>query len=217
VYYNPLAPQRLLFWVASEEAAAYAAGNLVAAAGARTFIGADLMVIAVGQPRLMAARSFDSRWHWNPDRAASPLLPAALVSHGALAARLAEAVRLAAGANYAIAARIGAESADAFVSGTTRLADLLPFAYNDPICLFDVSGAELQQMDRRLTPANRDGHALRFQPAPGRIDPAASYRVAISSAHVSRFASLTHSAPKTFRVTDLQAREAIERFLLGPE
>jgi hypothetical protein len=217
VHYNPLAPQRLLFWVASEAPAAYAAGNLITTVGARTFIGADLVVMDVGQPRLALARSFDSRWHWSPDRAVSPLLPPGLVSHAALATRMAEAVRLAAGADFAVAAPAGLPASDAFVNGTTRLGDLLLLLYNEPIGLFDVSGVELKEMDRRLTGANHNGSSLRFQPAIERVDPIRSYRVAISASQVSRFASMTQSAPRSFRVTEMQASEAIERFLIGPE
>jgi len=214
VHCNPLAPQRLMFWVASEAPAAYAPGNPITAIGARSFLGADLLVMDAAQPRLVAARSFDSRWRWNPDRAASPLLPATMVSHGMLADRMAEAIRLAAGADFAVAAPIGPAASDAFVSGITRLGDLLPLFHYEPVSLFDVSGAELQEMDRRLSAANSNGGSLRFQPRLEKIDPGRVYRVAIAATHVSPFASSTRTAPRSFRVTELQASEALEHFLI---
>jgi dienelactone hydrolase len=214
VHYNPLSPQRLIFWVASDNPAAYAPGNLIAALGGRAFIGADLVIMDVGQPRLVATRRFDSHWHWNTDRAASPLLPSTLLSHAALARRTAEAIRLAAGADFAVAAPVGPASLDAFVSGTTRLADVLGFYYYEPISVFDVSGAELEEMNRRLSAANSGEQAMRFQPSLEKIDPRRSYRVAISAAHVSPFAGSTQTAPRSFRMTDLQVSEALERFLV---
>jgi hypothetical protein len=212
VHYNPLAAQRLIFWVAAEDPAGYGLENSIVQNAARRFIGADLLIMDAVQPLLVASRSFDSRWHWNTERATSPLLSASLLSHESLAVGMAEAIRLAAGADFAVAAPLGPAHTDAFVSGTTRLADLLPIYYHEPIGLFDVSGAELLDMDRSLQGSGGEP-SIRFQPSLGKILPHRTYRVAIAAGQVSPFASLTKAGPRSFRVTDLQAAEAFQRFL----
>jgi hypothetical protein len=66
VHYNPDAPDRLIFWVASDEPAAYAESSLAPALLAAGPTGVDAVVVRVSEPALVASRSFDSRWQWLP-------------------------------------------------------------------------------------------------------------------------------------------------------
>jgi dienelactone hydrolase len=213
VHFNPESPQRLLFWVGSQDSAAYSPSNPITVRSARTFIGADLVIMASTGNTLVAARSFDSRWHWSPDRAASPLLPSSLVTHTALATGIAEALRIAAGADFAVAVSGGRGEAPAFVPGITRLSDRTLFSYREPVAVLDVSGTELRDMNDRLETAPSNEASIRLQPSPSNLVADRQYRIAVSAQHAGRFASIARTASKTFRVTDLQSREALERFL----
>lgn len=219
VHYDPLAPQRLIFWVASDRASAYAPRDPVVQMGATKFLGADLMVMDLKQGSLVLARSFDNRWRWDTERETSPLLPAGLLSRDNLAVAMAEAIRQEAGADFVFATSIGPVSSDAFVSGTTRLADLTALLFYEPIGVMDLSGAELLADDRALQTASNHNQWSRLHPSlePGKIDPARRYQVAVSAEAVSAFAAGTKTAPRSFRMTDLQAGEAIERFLVPKE
>ena len=88
VHYNPNAPQRLIYWVASEATSGYAGHTNVAFE-----TGADLVVTDVGQQAFVMARSFDSRWRWDPARTLSPLLPTNLISRHDLDVGCARALR----------------------------------------------------------------------------------------------------------------------------
>jgi hypothetical protein len=132
---------------------------------------------------------------------------------------MAEAIRQEAGADFVFATSIGPVSSDAFVSGTTRLADLTALLFYEPIGVMDLSGAELLADDRALQTASNHNQWSRLHPSlePGKIDPARRYQVAVSAEAVSAFAAGTKTAPRSFRMTDLQAGEAIERFLVPKE
>jgi predicted esterase len=215
VHFNPLAPQRLIFWVASDRAAAYETQDPVPQIGARKFVGADLVVLDLKQPGLVLARSFDSRWRWDAKRAASPLLPGSLLSENAAAIAIADAVRRQAGADFALATL----SPESFTPGITRLSDVVAFHYYEPIGIMDISGAEILEADGLLKAASNHERWSRLQPAPepGRIDPARRYRVALSGGAVGAYDVGTKTAPRSFRMTDLQAGEALERFLIPME
>jgi hypothetical protein len=219
VHYNPLAPQRLLFWVACDAASAYTPRNPVVQLGARRFIGADLIVMDATQPTLVLTRSFNSRWRWDAGRTGSPLLPAALGTHKEAALRIAESIRREAGADYAYALSGGPASSEAFAIGTTRLADLLPVVYYQPLGVMDLTGAELLGADQKLQKAEAGSRAGWLHPAvdAAKIEPGRVYRVAVSAGDLSNLAATARIAPRSFRMTDLLESEALERFFISGE
>ncbi|HWH72041.1 MAG TPA: hypothetical protein VNT26_21950, partial [Candidatus Sulfotelmatobacter sp.] len=121
-HFNPLSPQRLIYWVASDQAQAYAGGGNMARPGA------DFVVADLAQSTLMVARSFDSQWRWEATRTASPLLPTHLIGKHALDIAAAKSLRRGTGADF-VFAYISTNTAPMAVSGITRLADGLAFVY----------------------------------------------------------------------------------------
>jgi hypothetical protein len=73
VHYNPDAPSRLIFWVASDNPAAYAASSLAPELLADLRSGADAVVVQVSEPALVESRRFDSRWQWHPNPSSAGL------------------------------------------------------------------------------------------------------------------------------------------------
>ncbi|MFO1475790.1 MAG: hypothetical protein U1F98_03955 [Verrucomicrobiota bacterium] len=211
VYYNPLAPARLIFWVASPDAAAYAVSNPVVQTCGRAFVGADLLVMDIQPGKLVATGSFDSRWQWNSNRSRSALLPDSATGTHQLEIAAAEAVRRAAGADFALAAPASPALAG-FTPGTTRVADLQALAYYEPVGVMDISGAELLAADAKLKAGGM--RWARLQPEATNVDPARTYRVALSGQAVGAYDVITKSSPASFRMTPLLASEAWERFLL---
>jgi hypothetical protein len=146
VHYNPLSPQRLVFWVASGDPKAYAARSSVPAimGGGDLRRGnasvADLVVLSAKEQALLAARSFDSRWRWVAGRVASPLLPAGLRGARDISGAVGEAVLRAATADYALVGDGGAAAGVAVTPGVTRICDIVPFYANLPVGMFEVPG-----------------------------------------------------------------------------
>jgi hypothetical protein len=214
VHYNPDAPSRLLFWVASNDVAGYAAGSLVAELLGSGLTGADCVVTRISDPTLVASRSFDSRWRWL-SREASALLPGSLSGRGDLARGVASAVRRAAAADFALAALPGVQRAAAFEPGNARLVDLIAQFYFEPVSVMTLPGSELAQVVRTLA----EKPELRLEPEPdlARLQPKREYKVALSSSQISPLVSLTHLAPRKYQVTDTTVGKALARYGVAAE
>ena len=220
VHYNPLAPDRLVFWVASEDPAAYAAGAEVPLAMgggtllAGTVCGADLLVMRAGSPTLVAARSFDSRWRWSADRAASPLAPAALKTMRDFSLAIGAAIRQATNTDLAMVGSGGPAKEAAIVPGITRVSDVTAALYNQPIGVFEMTGAEITEVANRFAAAGDLPLLLcrssRVETAG--IQRARVYRVAIPTDLIWRFSAVAKMAPQNYRHTDAGVAEALERF-----
>ena len=206
VHYNPLAPSRLVFWVASSEPAAYDADALVPQLLGTIPTGADFIQSRVADRTVLMTRSFDSRWGW-VSRDGSPTLPNGAGGRPALSRLLAETARRATGADYAFALETG-DLGPAFAAGSVRLVDLTALLYHEPIAVMTITGAELAAARLALAP-KPEAH---LQPEPStQLDPKRSYRVAITARQISPIVALTHLAPKRYELTDQDLASALAR------
>jgi len=219
LHFNPLAPQHLVFWVASTEAAGYRADATVPALASPLFIGADLLVTHSTEQQLVATRSFDSRWRWNTGGEKSPILSAQVESHAELAHRIAAAVSRATGADFAVAGRIPNLGAVPVTPGVTRAADLALLFYGHKIDLVEISGADLLEAQNRLAKLpedSRDWVRLEPQAAAGSIEPTRTYQVAVPMSLASDFARQTKMSPRLQWPSETMELKALTRYLSGP-
>jgi dienelactone hydrolase len=208
VHYNPDSPSRLIFWVAAQEAAAYAAGALVPELLGAGPSGADAVVVRVSDPALVETRSFDSRWRWLP-REQTSLLPAELASNADLARAVAAAVRRSAPADFAVSGLPEPTRPHAYEPGEARLADVLAQNYFAPVSVMTLLGSDLVQAVRAIAPADAK---LEPEPDLSQIQPQREYRVALSARQISPFVRLTHLAPRKYEVVDADVAQALNRF-----
>ena len=220
VHYNPLAPGKLMFWVASDTPATYAAGSLIplimsggSSLAANPF-GADLLVMAGAVWTIVAARSFDSRWRWLPRRESSPLLDASFSSVAGMSGGVAKAIRRATGADFALVGSYGSPASAPVVIGVTRASDIAPLFANIPLGVFDVSGAELLKIARRLRAGDSGLLLPDFDET--RIDATQAYRVALPVDLLWKFSLILEIAPSTYASTEIATQDAVERFLVPP-
>jgi hypothetical protein len=219
LHFNPLAPERLVFWVASTEAAGYRADATVTALSSPLFIGADLLVTHSTEQQLVATRSFDSRWRWNTGREKSPILSAQGEPHAALARRIAAAGSRATGADFAVAGRIRDLGEAPVTPGVTRVADITPLFYGHRIDLLEMSGADLLEAQNRLAklPENsRDWVGLEPKAAASSIEPTRTYRVAVPMSLASDFGRQTKMSPRLQWQSDTMESQALTRYLSLP-
>ena len=221
VHANPLAAGgRLVFWVASENPAAYApnafvptimgGGNFIAA----PLYGADLLVADATSGRLVAARRFDSRWRWTDDRAASAPVPEKLRTHSQLAEAMGAALRRGADAEVALVTLFGPADEAAVTAGVTRVSDVLPRYYQLPVGVMDLTGAELAEIARKAGPAREGGLIIDRGTAAGRpLEKERVYRVALPVDLLWIFGGVAELAPGSYRQTDVLLGDAMERYL----
>lgn len=219
VHYNPLAPDRLIFWVASEQLEAYRPGSVVPRLMeggtflAKTPSAIDLVVADATKSTLVAARSFDSRWNWQQNRATSQVLPDSLGSQSQFWTAIGAVMRQSAAADFALINRPDHPDAPAVLAGTTRVSDVAAQFYFSPMGTFDLSGAELVSFAAKLSAAKSP---LLLQGANGldvaQAAPDRTYRIVLSIDLLQALARL-QIAPATYRHTDLLIGDAIERYL----
>ncbi len=215
VHYNPLSPQRLIFWVASGEPAAYAAGSAIPSImGGGDFqrgngFVADLLVMSAKDGAIVADRSFDSRWRWAAGRESSPLVPAGLASARDVSRAVGEAVRRAAAADFALVGTGGAAAPYPVTAGVTRVCDVVPFYTNVPIGMFEVTGAELLRIAQSASAKDSNLLIPGFDAA--RILAARTYRVALPVNVLWAFSGAVQPAPSHYWMTGLDTGEAVER------
>ena len=225
LYYNPLAPERLVFWVASHDPGTYAAKSAIPTllgGGNEDINGgtcaADLLVMDATGSTIVAARSFDSRWRWAPDRARSPLLPSSIKTQTDFAVAMGVALRQAAGADLGTIGALEPPAGAFALSGQTRVADITLLYYFSPIGVADMSGAELADAARSF--AVSGGSPLMLcttsEIKASELQADCIYRVAFPSALLWRFSQTAKIAPRNYQYTDLSVDEALERFLSGP-
>lgn len=211
VHYNPDAPDRLIFWVAADDPAAYAAGSLVPELLGAPLSYADAVVVRVTDPALVLTRSFDSRWHWVP-REGSARLPETFGTSAALAGAIARSARRAAPADFTVAGLPRPGRVNAYEPGEARLADLLVQYPFEPITVMTLRGSELSAAAQAI--AASDAH---LEPSAdlARIHPQREYRLALSAQQISPFVALTHLAPRKYVVTDTTLADALEHYGLS--
>jgi hypothetical protein len=205
VHYNPLAPSRLIFWVAASDPAAYRADALAPRLLGSFPTGADLVVTRASTPTLVMARSFDSRWNW-VSREGAPSPPPAAAEGAVFARTVAESVRRAAKADFAVALELGPDGPT--FAPSVRLTDLTALLYYEPIAVMTLTGAELAAARGALASKPE----LHLQPEPtGTLDPKRSYRVAVRGPQLWPLIAATHLAPRKYVVTDLEVASVLGR------
>jgi hypothetical protein len=208
LHYNPLAPQHLLFWVAADTAQAYTGGGNIAQRGA------DFVALDLAQAAVEVARSFDSRWRWDPTRAKSPLLPSNLIGNNALGIAVAKALWKGSGADF-LFTFISTNTTPVAVSGTTRWADGLAFAYYQPLGFVDLSGAELLEAEHRRKAEAKSEYQTPLYPAfdAAKIHPDRRYRVAVSQDELYLMAQTFKLTTSSLQITDLDPIDILIRSL----
>jgi hypothetical protein len=225
VHFNPLAPQRLVFWIASDDPATYAAnsaipslmgGNNGSIPG--TACAADLLVMDATASTVVAARSFDSRWRWSTLRNASPLVPASINTPTGFAIALGVALRQAAGADIGMTESLATPYGAVAVPGVARVSDLASLYYFSPVGIAEMSGTELADAARSFAAGGGSSLTLctRSEINASELKADGVYRVAFPASLLWRFSATVKMAPRNYRCTDLSVDEVLERFLVPP-
>ena len=229
LYVNPLQPKRYIYWVAADSPDFYRQGRVYPARTMMDFQGSisgppDFMVMDTDQKKLVAARRFDSRWKWERGYGESAVIKRRIPVIGRKALSLANAVKLAAGADFGLTQGACWYSSEfESVPGVTRKADVVALQYSERIGIMDLTGAEILKAHNNLVrheatfkPVSTINWAgmCRFHPTPtaDTIDPDRVYRVAFPPWAIFTFTKYSRVPAHTFRTTDILVKEAVERF-----
>lgn len=219
VHYNPDAPDNLIFWVASNDAGLYRADSPIpermafqvsATLNNGVAPGYDCLVLGVDDGAFIAARSFDHEWNLNPRDSHEPIIASSVATNADLSEALATAASAETSSDFGF---FGTPpevdlSKSPFVPGVTRLEDYASTYLHEPVGVFNLSGAQLLEIQSKLEAA---GQTLRPLPTMDNVDPDRSYTLAMSQINIWGFVGLTQMFPRDYRLTDTQLATAISR------
>jgi poly(3-hydroxybutyrate) depolymerase len=212
VYQNPAAPERLLYWVASNDARAYGPSGPLHESLALSPHANDALVTVDSENRLVLARSFDSRWRWLK-RERSPLLALDENTWAAAAREQSEAARRASGADFAVVSTFRTRpGAAAFSPGLTRVSDVTP--YFAPLSVVRVTGRELEAAAAAFAQHEQanDDYASSIGPLPSAeaLEPDRVYTLVATPDGVYELATTAQLTSRVLELKDLTVADAIE-------
>lgn len=212
-YYNPLAADKLIYWVAADNPADYKPYNLLLQLQSDNPCGTDLLVVRDGPPMLIKVRSFDSRWNWSSAYENSAKIAADENTFGDIFRRIAESIRKASGSDFSLQQIQTSPEFQAGIPGLTQWSDFAVLFQMTPIAIVQLKGVRLLAYQQLLS---ERGLNLRFYPLVDRnIIPDRMYQVALPSSYyeIQQLINLQQYVPDFFKITDMTVFEAMRKML----
>jgi hypothetical protein len=146
LHYNPLAPDRLVYWLAVEDFTSPKAGLELVRRQSHGPAAADFLVTTAEDGRFVAQRCVGSDWSWQDGYGKSGPLPQHLHTPAGWQSFLADVLREATAADAAL---LPADAALPYVPQEVRWMDLTAWARDERLAIFHTSGSELAEDLRR--------------------------------------------------------------------
>ena len=217
LYYNPLNPKRLIYWVASNESDFYRPKQPLMLIQGWDERGEDFQLINVNKYQRIAGRNFDSRWRWVAGYSQSPMLPDSLCSWDGFDAAMKKAIQLGTGADYVLTYMNDYEYIPYWAEQETRLMDVVAYAHahTTSLAVLNLSGAKIKKHQAQLE-ADKRGNKMEFAlgPALDQINPSRIYTVGLLHSTIWGYVQKTKTNPESFSVIDNSFSDTLENYLL---
>jgi len=237
LYYNPLEPKRLIYWVGSDSAEFYRLGAPLMDSQQWNTAAPDLLVMHATKEQLIAARRFDSRWEWEKGYKASPLIKEELCSEIKSAQEIARTLQQKTGADFMLYGTVLRLSDElGFSPGQTRQMDVLSSLYGDRIVMMELKGQEILDDTKSINEAREKAIAEKKakqeaakekkeetigeqtwvlhifpEPKPETIVPEQLYSVVAHAWDVEEYVKVTHKNPESLRHLAVTMRDVLKQ------
>jgi poly(3-hydroxybutyrate) depolymerase len=212
-FYNPLAPKKLIYWVAADNPSAYRPYNLLFQLQNDNPCGTDLLIVQESPPKIVKVRHFDSRWNWSNVFENSAKVMENENTFGKVFERLAETIRKATGSDFALQAVQAPPELQAGLPGITQWSDFASLDLTTPIAVMQMKGSLILSHQKGFADT---GSRLCFYPAADeKIEPEKVYQVALSASYseIQQLINLQNHVPDSFEILDMTVFEAMKRML----
>lgn len=235
LYYNPFAPKRLIYWVASDNPESYKAGTPLMEMFQSYPAGADFIIAHSTDPQFVAARCFTSRWNWQEGYKESEKIRTRYSSMKKGSLYQAKVIQRATGANFTIYSNFeNAANSTWFAPRKTKKIDLEALNYYTPLLVMEITGKEILEIEKSLETAkvkNIDDREkenksfiekgeetndypieyLKLYPSPKKdIEPNKIYKVSFMMWDVWSFVVATETNPETLRYAGITFQDALK-------
>ncbi len=212
LHYNPLAPKRLMYWIAAASPAGYALDSPL---GQDQYPPAspDFLLLQPGKyTQTVAARCFDSRWNWAVRADQSPrITPDWTVKREREATVAAMARRT--GSEIVILRDDWDRNVPRVAPGVSREIDLINLVYFLPMARIEMTGERIRAVDTLFAKAADSEHPdyNRFFPAPGirELQPGLSYKVGVLVWDLWDIGSRAKYIPENYELLDSSLRDVM--------
>ena len=223
-YYNPLASNKLIYWVSSRSLEFYQSGAYLTefmhptyfmSGGTSVFGGRDLVIYEWPDSSLIASRNFDSNWNWEPGYGESPRIQAEDATYRGIAEMEGLAARMAVGADFSLITWYEFGIPAKFAPGKARFMDIIPDLYNRKIALMEMTGAELLNYKQACDEV-QSGWA-RFDivgnQSLSNVAMERSYTICLDPAAYNTLMDKVESVPGSLRYSETSMQEAFKAFI----
>jgi hypothetical protein len=212
-YYNPLATEKLIYWVAADNPADYKPYNLLLQLQNNNPLGTDLLVVRDTPPTIIKVRSFDSRWNWSKAYENSARIAADENTFGDIFRRVAESIRKISGSDYSLVQIQAPPELQAGMPGLTQWSDFAALFSITPLAVVQIAGSRLLGYQQTIT---ERGLNLRFYPLIDQsIKPDRTYQVSLPSSYneIQQLINLQQYVPEYFEIMDKTVFDAMKQIL----
>ncbi|MBN1895248.1 hypothetical protein JW906_12170 [bacterium] len=210
-HYNPLSPGRLIYWVAADQPAFYRPNPFLLQFQGEQPNVLDLFIVQDDPPKIMRARSFDSRWKWNTACEESAVIGAKDAAYGSMMARIAESMRRALGSDFAMMLQGAPLQLELAAAGLTRWSDIASLDMNTKLAVLELKGTDLDLLRKETL---KEGSWAHLMPGAKDIafDPEKNYRLVMNASfrEMQQVIRILNRAPERFEMTDITLYEAMK-------
>ncbi len=217
LYYNPLNPKRLIYWLASNEKDFYRSGLPLLRHQGWAVGAEDFQLFNAHKNQRVAGRNFNSRWSWEAGYRQSPKLSDNLCSLEGFDIAMKKAIQMGTGADYVLDSVNDNEFLPSWAAGETRLMDVMAYsdAYTSRLGVINLSGVEItKQQEYFKEQKRRQKLKFFFGPESDQIDPDRIYTIGIPFWTMWDYTQSTKTNPESFRVLESNFSDLLERQLI---
>ena len=214
-FYNPLAPRKLIYWVAADNPTAYRPYNILLQLQNDSPCGTDLLVVQEDPLKFVKVRQFDSRWNWSDVFKNSAKIAEKESTFGEVFEHMAKAIRTATGSDFSLQDQDvqAPPELQAGIPGITQWADFATLDLTTPLAVMKMKGSLILSHQKGFS---EGGSRLRFYPtADDNIYPDKIYQVALCASYyqIQQLINLQNHVPDSFKILDMTLFEAMKQTL----
>ncbi|MBN1783103.1 hypothetical protein JW948_18350 [bacterium] len=210
-YYNPLNPEKMIYWVASAVPEVYGPYTPVLQVQSAPY-GSDFTVLDLDPFRPVKIKNFNSQWQWIPEMEKVRVLTDRENTNGKVIGLIADQAIKATGSDMAFIFSVYNADQPAGISGITDWADLAATELNARLAVFSMKGSEILAYQKAFM---ENGGSTVFYGMPEPLEKETIYRI-VTPAYfglAQALINLKNEVPDSFRILDETVSDIIEHNL----
>ena len=215
-YYNPKAPERLIFWIASNNAEFYQPQSEILSDMLSFPVTPDLVVAGLRYEETIASRFFDSRWNWEKGYGESAFCSPHIRNDEQMQKETAKVfIRATGGDMSLIYVSEDSDAPSSYRMGRRRIADLKAQYYYMPLAEMTLSGEKVMAYQEWFEENPNEYGELEFYPQVNKftLKKDQLYKISVPPYVIwDMVGIIAKQLPDEYKSTDIQAKDVIGKY-----